>query len=71
MWTANRSGLAILFLLYMSFLLLANFHLISFFFQFTYLLVNGWHAGECYTYGCRITYHCGKIRIFFNLRLLL
>jgi len=22
--------------------------------------VNGWHAGECYTYGCRITYHCGE-----------
>lgn len=20
---------------------------------------HGWHAGECYTYGCRITYHCG------------
>ena len=18
-----------------------------------------WHAGECYTFGCRITYHCG------------
>ncbi|KAG5681085.1 hypothetical protein PVAND_010551 [Polypedilum vanderplanki] len=21
---------------------------------------SGWHAGECYTYGCRITYHCGE-----------
>ncbi|XP_065167243.1 CUB and sushi domain-containing protein 3-like isoform X3 [Atheta coriaria] len=21
---------------------------------------NGWHAGECYTYGCRITYHCAE-----------
>lgn len=20
---------------------------------------HGWHAGECYTFGCRITYHCG------------
>lgn len=20
----------------------------------------GWHAGECYTFGCRITYHCGE-----------
>ncbi|GLH01645.1 CSON007528 protein, partial [Gryllus bimaculatus] len=19
---------------------------------------NGWHAGECHTYGCRVTYHC-------------
>lgn len=19
---------------------------------------HGWHAGECYTYGCRINYHC-------------
>jgi len=19
----------------------------------------GWHAGECYTYGCKITYNCG------------
>ncbi|XP_021914139.1 sushi, von Willebrand factor type A, EGF and pentraxin domain-containing protein 1 isoform X2 [Zootermopsis nevadensis] len=19
---------------------------------------HGWHAGECYTYGCRVTYHC-------------
>ncbi|XP_039298453.1 sushi, von Willebrand factor type A, EGF and pentraxin domain-containing protein 1 isoform X2 [Nilaparvata lugens] len=19
---------------------------------------QGWHAGECYTYGCRVTYHC-------------
>lgn len=22
--------------------------------------VHGWHAGECYTFGCRITYHCGE-----------
>ncbi|XP_057654239.1 sushi, von Willebrand factor type A, EGF and pentraxin domain-containing protein 1 isoform X7 [Diorhabda carinulata] len=21
---------------------------------------HGWHAGECYTYGCRITYHCAE-----------
>lgn len=21
---------------------------------------HGWHAGECYTYGCRITYHCSE-----------
>lgn len=21
---------------------------------------HGWHAGECYTFGCRITYHCGE-----------
>ncbi|XP_055372262.1 uncharacterized protein LOC129606153 isoform X4 [Condylostylus longicornis] len=21
---------------------------------------NGWHATECYTFGCRITYHCGE-----------
>ncbi|XP_037811776.1 CUB and sushi domain-containing protein 1 isoform X2 [Lucilia sericata] len=20
---------------------------------------NGWHSGECYTYGCKITYNCG------------
>lgn len=19
---------------------------------------HGWHAGECYTYGCRVLYHC-------------
>lgn len=19
---------------------------------------HGWHAGECYTFGCRVTYHC-------------
>ncbi|KAK9711611.1 WAP-type (Whey Acidic Protein) 'four-disulfide core' [Popillia japonica] len=21
---------------------------------------HGWHAGECYTYGCRINYHCAE-----------
>lgn len=21
---------------------------------------HGWHAGECYTFGCRITYHCAE-----------
>ncbi|XP_017849130.1 uncharacterized protein LOC108604254 isoform X1 [Drosophila busckii] len=21
---------------------------------------NGWHAGECYTFGCKITYNCGN-----------
>lgn len=21
-------------------------------------MAHGWHAGECYTYGCRVTYHC-------------
>uniref|UniRef100_A0A1A9WXH7 Sushi, von Willebrand factor type A, EGF and pentraxin domain-containing protein 1 n=1 Tax=Glossina brevipalpis TaxID=37001 RepID=A0A1A9WXH7_9MUSC len=21
---------------------------------------NGWHSGECYTYGCKITYNCGN-----------
>ncbi|XP_008552444.1 uncharacterized protein LOC103574714 [Microplitis demolitor] len=21
-------------------------------------IANGWHGGECYTYDCRITYHC-------------
>lgn len=21
---------------------------------------HGWHAGECYTFGCRITYHCSE-----------
>ncbi|KAF5269827.1 hypothetical protein FQR65_LT05873 [Abscondita terminalis] len=21
---------------------------------------HGWHAGECYTYACRISYHCGE-----------
>ncbi|XP_044746690.1 complement factor H isoform X3 [Coccinella septempunctata] len=21
---------------------------------------HSWHAGECYTYGCRITYHCAE-----------
>ncbi|XP_031335519.1 sushi, von Willebrand factor type A, EGF and pentraxin domain-containing protein 1-like isoform X3 [Photinus pyralis] len=21
---------------------------------------HGWHAGECYTFACRITYHCGE-----------
>ncbi|XP_074036911.1 hig-anchoring scaffold protein isoform X1 [Leptinotarsa decemlineata] len=21
---------------------------------------HGWHAGECYTYGCRIMYHCAE-----------
>lgn len=21
---------------------------------------NGWHAGECYTYGCRVLYQCGS-----------
>jgi len=21
---------------------------------------HGWHAGECYTFGCRVTYHCGE-----------
>lgn len=21
---------------------------------------NGWHAGECYTFGCRISYHCSE-----------
>lgn len=20
---------------------------------------NGWHSGECYTYGCKINYNCG------------
>lgn len=22
-------------------------------------IVNGWHAGECYNFGCRISYQCG------------
>lgn len=21
---------------------------------------HGWHAGECYSFNCRITYHCGE-----------
>lgn len=21
---------------------------------------HGWHAGECYTFGCRVTYHCAE-----------
>lgn len=21
-------------------------------------VAHGWRAGECYTYGCRVTYHC-------------
>lgn len=21
---------------------------------------HGWHAGECYSYGCRVTYHCSE-----------
>ncbi|XP_017883108.1 uncharacterized protein LOC108626764 [Ceratina calcarata] len=21
-------------------------------------IANGWHAGECYTYNCRVSYHC-------------
>ncbi|KAL1513275.1 hypothetical protein ABEB36_002702 [Hypothenemus hampei] len=23
-------------------------------------IAHGWHAGECYTYGCRIMYHCAE-----------
>nr|XP_014289884.1 sushi, von Willebrand factor type A, EGF and pentraxin domain-containing protein 1 isoform X2 [Halyomorpha halys] len=21
---------------------------------------NGWHSGDCYTYSCKVTYHCGE-----------
>nr|XP_003703173.1 PREDICTED: uncharacterized protein LOC100877094 [Megachile rotundata] len=23
-------------------------------------IANGWHAGECYTYDCRVSYHCAN-----------
>ena len=23
-------------------------------------IAHGWHAGECYTYGCRVSYHCAE-----------